>query len=474
MKKGENMKAFLRLTVLIIVILCLAACGKDSGKPEKGESRKGGKKVTEEPTLEATPTEEPTPTANPTEEPTPTPTSSLPVPEVFVGPDYVVAKGDGCDRYCEFFIGEGPAFDSELDYLYITSYGYPELAAAIRQQNLEENQANDKVRMNVAKMFEEITAPFGDQWFEQNTIHVWRCDSKVFSYARLDDTYLGGAHPYAARTGHTFNTKTGEKISLDTLICDRNAMAEDMILLLTPEANRSGFWDNWKDQVKEAVLDGTVGWVATDDGLQVWFNNGYLAPYASGEICVDYKYEDFPDRFVWEWMGAYGEYTAKDPNEGFVRDYWYSEYSEQYVDLLKGVVAGMGKMSWEDLAIYLKSKNVEFEGYGDKEAAGMESDAYAIFNGIDSTDRIYVTFWPEDETTPGSTQRMNSIALNFKGYEFFLLVGKDDDGQTVCQIIDCSFEIRDAVVADSLDDAMKVLVITMHEYYDDIRTPSYN
>lgn len=462
-------KRILFIIIALVMVFSLTACG-EKDDTEKGKARKTEKTTaTPDPGTSVTPTDEPTVTPTPTDGPEPTDVPLLPVPDVYEGPDFVVARGSGCDRYSDWFTGDGPAFDSELDYIYITSYGYPELAATVRRQNLEVYQDNDRVRDSVAEMFEEITSPFSYHWYETNTVHVWRHDSVLFSYARLDDTYLGGAHPYAARKGYTINTVTGEEVDITTLIVDMNAFSNDLVLLLSSSASRDGLWDGWKDKVKEAVANGEFGWVATDDGLQVWFNNGYLAPYASGEICVDYNYESFPDRFVWEYVGAYGDFTPKEEGAGFVKYYWYSDYSEQYVEVLRNLINGLGKMAWEDLAAYLRGKNIPFEGYGDKDAASMESDAYAIFNGIDSTDRYFVGFWPEDENDYNSTQRIKNIDIRFQGYEFFLIIQLDSEGAVTYRIIDCSFPIRDSATVYDLDEAMKVMVIAMKEYYDDIR-----
>jgi hypothetical protein len=80
----------------------------------------------------------------------------MPVPDVKEGPNYVVAHGDGCDRYSEKFTGEGPAFDSEIDYLYITEYEYENLAKAVRAQNLYTYRQNFKVRDDAGAMFETV------------------------------------------------------------------------------------------------------------------------------------------------------------------------------------------------------------------------------------------------------------------------------------------------------------------------------
>ena len=283
------MKRLLCLVLTIVLAVCLTACGSEDESAKEGKNRVGKGKSTPTPSEVVTPSEVPTgepetPTPVPTEEPkpeinvTPTPVADkMPVPDVKEGPNYVVAHGDGCDRYSEKFTGEGPAFDSEIDYLYITEYEYENLAKAVRAQNLYTYRQNFKVRDDAGAMFETVDGEFNERWYEINTIVVYRTDSKVFSYVRDDDTYIGGAHPYEYRTGYNFNSQTGERLELKALIKDCEGLADDAIEALEIMAEPEGFWDNWKELVRKAITDGTVGWVAIDVGIELWFNTGYLS-----------------------------------------------------------------------------------------------------------------------------------------------------------------------------------------------------
>lgn len=477
------MKRLLCLVLTIVLAVCLTACGSEDESAKEGKNRVGKGKSTPTPSEVVMPSEVPTgepetPTPVPTEEPTPeitvTPTpvaDKMPVPDVKEGPNYVVAHGDGCDRYSEKFTGEGPAFDSEIDYLYITEYEYENLAKAVRAQNLYTYRQNFKVRDDAGAMFETVNGEFNERWYEHNIIRVHRNDSKVFAYERDDDTYIGGAHPYEYRTGYNFNSQTGETLTLGDLISDRDGLADDVLADLAAQAETEGFWDNWKELVRKAITDGTVGWVATDDGIELWFNTGYLAPYATGEVSLTYEIEEHPQRFVPGMVGAYGSYTpAPKASEGLVyEDSWHFSRSERYDYVMRGVVEGLGTMSYEDLAAFLKAQNVEFKGAGDREAEQEESNAYAVFFGFDSTDRFFCNFEPEDPENYYSTQRLASISITFPGYEFFLIADLDEDGYTQFEIIDCSFDdFRDAAVVYDMDEAMNVMIMTMMTYYSDI------
>lgn len=455
------MKKRVSLLLIIILVLSLAACGKEEESDGKGKSRDTGKAT-------LTPTAEPTaePTLEPTFEPTPEPTA-MPQNVVYEGPSYAIGHGDGCDRYTEWFTGGGlEGFQSDLDYLYITEAGHDALAKTIREQNLEAYNRNDRTRNSAAELFEELTTSFSSPWYEWNTITVWRCDSVLFSYARTDTTYLGGAQDYTARTGYTIETKTGERVDIATVITDMKAFSADIVTLLAPSADKLGLWDNWEEKVNEGIAEGNFGWVATDDGLQIWFNNGYLAPYVTGEVCVEYNVEDFYDRFVPEYVGAYGDNmkTARVPNPD------PNPRSREYIDLLTYLTVNF-RMNWRNTADYLDSIGIEYDGMDDEEAALNESDAYMVFLGPDTNDRFFIYYWPDDDDYANIRQTIDSINIKLPEYEFFMYICMSDDGfgGPVYNIVDCSLDgRRDAVTFTEMDTALSVLFTTMLSYYSDI------
>jgi len=470
-------KRIMSILLVLAMLLSLTACGKEESSAKSGKSRDKSD-VTATPTAEPTaePTGEPTPTDGPVATPTPDP-SKPPVPDVEEGPAFVIARGDGCDRYCDHYTGEGPAFDSEIDYLYITEPGYDNLAAALRNQNLDEYEKDNTVRMNAAELLDEITYDFSGQWYETSYIEVTRSDSKVFAYTRATDSYLGGAQNYWSRKGYAYDTETGEPIDIATMITDMKGFAEDVIKLFAVYEDDYGYWDNWQERLTESIAEGGLGWTAVDDGLVIWCNNGVLAPYVVGEVSVEYPIETYFARFNPELIGAYGNYEQKSRHPADLigpLDSWMYFRSEMYGELFYHVVDGLGEMYWDDLAAYLDEKGIAYEGYGDKEAAERESDAYAIFYDREFDDRYFVYFWPEDESVTGSRQVMDSISLYFEDYESFLLISLDEDGYIQYGIVDCSLNgSRDLAVVYSGDAALDVMIITIPCYYDDVRKKVY-
>ena len=473
-------KRILSILLVLAMLPSVTACGKEESSAKSGKSRDKDDVTatpTADPTQQVTPTDGPEPTDGPVATPTPTQDPSKPpVPDVMEGPSYVIARGDGCDRYCDYYTGDGPAFDSEIDYLYITEPGFDALGKALREQNLEAYKKDDQVRQTAGELLDEVTYEFSYKWYETSFIDVTRNDTKVFAYTRSTNSYLGGAQNYWSRKGYAFDTQTGEAIDLATMITDIKGFTEDIIEQFAVFEDDYGYWDNWEDRVRESVSEGGLGWAATDDGLVVWCNNGVLAPYVIGEVSIEYPVEKYFKRFNLDLIGAYGEYDpeSKYP-EGLIGplDSWRYFRSEQYGELFSGVVDGLGEMHWEDLAAYLDDLGIAYEGFGDEEAAERESDAYAIFYDREFDDRYFVFFWPEGDIT-GNRQVMDYISLYFEDYESFLIVDLDDDGYIRYNIIDCSFDgRRDSAYVYSADEALDVMIITIPCYYDDVREKVY-
>ena len=103
----------------------------------------------------------------------------------------------------------------------------------------------------------------------------------------------------------------------------------------------------------------------------------------------------------------------------------------------------------------------------------MESNAYVIFYDEESGDRFFVDFWPEDENNYQSTQRVYNITVTYPDMENFLLVYVNDAGQVTYGIVDCCFEqdgsFRDRAVVYDGDNALDVMLVTMPNYYSDVK-----
>ena len=467
------MKKLVSIILILAMVLSFAACGKEEDSPKKGKERDTDKTVTGTPTAEPTgePTGEPTPEPTGEATPTPTPTES-PKPteilnddEVYVGTFYVIAEGNGNDYYSDLYTGpDMQVFRSEIDYLYITEAGFDALAATIRAQNNEAFQRNKEMCNQVADILALTTEKIEDQWFDLNSIMVWRSDSRLFSYDREDVSYLGGASSYKYRTGYTIDTKTGEPVDLATVITDIKGFTEDVIELIEPYADDLNVWDNWEVKVREGIANGELGWVATDDGLQVWFDNGYLAPYTTGEVCVRYDVKDHLDRFNKKYLGAYVDGVKM----GRTRNTPSIPRSGAYLALLANLTDHF-MMDRDDVIDILEDLGIAYEGVDYDETEAYEADPFLKFYAPDSEDKIIIDFWPDSDEIPNVRRLIRTIDVYVSGYEFFMFINRDNGRYLTYTIVDCSFDgSRDGADVYNLNDALDLLFTTMMTYYSDV------
>lgn len=452
------MKKLVSLVLIAAMVFCLTACGGKKD-PEEGKSREGDKKATEAPT----PTDEPTPTAEPTATPTPEPAVGIEE-----GPAYAIAAGDGCDFYSDLYTGEGTAFESDLDYLYITEEGYDDLARAVRSTNHKTYRAADELRSQVRTILESETNKFDTQWYKTSRVKVCRNDEELFAFTRTDESYLG-ALTYKSREGFLFDTKTGEPVTLGTLISDMDGFTNDIIVSIQSHPSAADFNENWKEVVREGIADGTVGYVATADGLEIWYNSGAFAPYSIGEICVSYNALEYASRF----SGKYAKvYLASQINSRVKRTALNRD--EAFINLIRELSAGLGKLSWSDTKEILDRNGIQYEGLDDREAEECEMQAYFKFYNAQD-DYIYLFYW-QDGPSFDSTQRLSQISVNLKGMENFMIIcdmrnANEDGSKTYYEYVDCSFEdtgSRDGAYFDNIEDLLRALYITTPLYYSDV------
>ncbi len=159
----------------------------------------------------------------------------------------------------------------------------------------------------------------GEQWQEQSkngngdyfspyllqrTADIARSDDRVLSVLFDDYSYLGGAHGWTGRYGYVFDCSTGERITLDTLSEDPQALRAFLEEELLRQANSAEyalyyFFDDYREYLPGLLREDN--WYLSDDGLVVIANPYEIAPYAVGRIDFTIPY----DRLGWSLKEAY-------------------------------------------------------------------------------------------------------------------------------------------------------------------------
>ena len=133
-------------------------------------------------------------------------------------------------------------------------------------------------------------------------ILVARSDETVLSMAVMESSYLGGAHPFGATIGRTYDTQTGKELSLKDVVSDYDGIYEYVKTQLEENYDQSMFFEDYQDTLQKMFYDesgdyGTVQWTISQTGLSIYFNQYDLAPYVAGSQQVDISFKAQPQLF---------------------------------------------------------------------------------------------------------------------------------------------------------------------------------
>ena len=227
---------------------------------------------------------------------------------------------------------EDVRFVSSAEFIRITTSGYEALQASLDELN-ELNKSNADTAF--ANQAQEFAANGTDNYTRQllpfsagSELNIERHDPLIFSLAVADSYWYGGAHPYSYRLGFNFDTKTGRALELSDLITDGDAFYEVLHSALSEHEIKGGFFEDWEDTLKKEYYqeeDYHLNWIAANDGIQIWFNQYDIAPYAAGPIEVSMKAADYPDLIKAEYFpedlaAPKDPDSAEDENKLYVYD----------------------------------------------------------------------------------------------------------------------------------------------------------
>ena len=411
------------------------------------------------PTPEVTPTTvaTPTPTTAATPTPTPTPTAKLPTVAVKPGPQYVIGT---MDRYNFTMDDTDESVGFHVDMLYITDTG----CKGLMERILDTNVAHNKKCYDLYSEAADIAlAGSGDvtRWYYNDRCGQFRSDTKVFSYSRTVETYLGGAHGQTIRYGYNFDTKTGEPLTIDRVVNDYDRTIDLVISTIEADPyNKDVFMDdNWKKTIRSMFKDGSISWLATEDGLEVWVPEGEIAAIAAGEICAKLNIKDYPDLIKPAYVGNYNHaFSMQVVN--------YDEYrSTEYNKTIKQMIQGIGSLSWQETVSMAKNAGIAYEGKNDKDAAAEESNAYLDLTEKASGYRYHLYY-----TTYASKDVQRLTSINFIGEGGRVYVDNAYGSLPVRYVlIDPWVDDANDYVADihfrNADELSMIFFVTIAEYY---------
>jgi len=167
---------------------------------------------------------------------------------------------------------------------------YPELQAA-----LTEDYGEEKLETLKADLFEMIDDDLlardeVPELCNETKVYALRADSNILTVQEINYWYGGGAHPEESIFATVYNTKTGEKLSLEDVVSSKDRLIDDIKTRLLQDYDPEMFNDLDGDLEKYRSGELELNWMVTYNGLDVWFNHYELAPYAAGIIGLHFGY----------------------------------------------------------------------------------------------------------------------------------------------------------------------------------------
>ena len=121
---------------------------------------------------------------------------------------------------------------------------------------------------------------------------VIRADEAIISVRMRESSYTGGAHPNGGDFGYTFDTKTGELITLGDIVIDKEAFIDFaknyIISSIEAEGSEAMYYEDYQGNIGNLFDDQC--WYMTDTGISFVANPYLLAPYAAGVLTFNIPY----------------------------------------------------------------------------------------------------------------------------------------------------------------------------------------
>ena len=186
--------------------------------------------------------------------------------------------------------------------MHLLDENHPELQKsldALNQKNLDAQKAFLEENREDARMMYQTNPEMMENngWESELTVTAVRAAERVLCLMQTEYTWLGGAHPYTYITGITYDTKTGEELSLEDIAADYDGIYDYVCTKLPEENDPDMFFEGYEDTVKamfygENADYSSIRWFLTDEGVTIWFNQYDIAPYAAGPVSVEIPFAE--------------------------------------------------------------------------------------------------------------------------------------------------------------------------------------
>lgn len=122
---------------------------------------------------------------------------------------------------------------------------------------------------------------------------VYRLDGAVASFLLAEESYAGGVHGNYYMHGITYDSATGEKLTLADLGDIGDDVLEAIDKMVAEKREEGEFCSAYED-IRDDLLD-ELEWYLDNKGLQIVLNTYTIASYAEGAFFVTLPYDEMPD-----------------------------------------------------------------------------------------------------------------------------------------------------------------------------------
>lgn len=187
---------------------------------------------------------------------------------------------------------------------------YPELDSALKAWSGEKQARQEEYNSHMHELADDVYENEAQvlPLTAQSDLYVRRADEKVLSLLEFTASYEGGVHGMYGYFGYNFDSRTGEKLTLDRVF--RNTDDLPGLIAETLRKTYPGMsFHSLDESLSEDFSSGTYAdwnWTLDPNGVTFYFAPYYLASYADGSLEAFIPFRGNESIFT----GEFGEQTG--------------------------------------------------------------------------------------------------------------------------------------------------------------------
>ena len=146
---------------------------------------------------------------------------------------------------------------------------------------------------------------------DMNDVFIRRADTLAVSLLEDGYNYEGGVHGMSGVSGRTFDSKTGQELSLSDVCPDLPKLAGIIKEQLCREYPKASFVGNGAEAVDYLMGVGNIAWTLDPTGVSFYFNPYLIGSYSEGIFTTTVLFDEHPELFAEKYCRAPKEYCME-------------------------------------------------------------------------------------------------------------------------------------------------------------------